>query len=151
MLLVGKLAAAQGEYPKQVQQNFQMGECLPGCGLCHKDPRGGGERNAWGNMRGTSAARASDAPVFDEDSDGDGTSDRDELKVGSNPGNGMSTPATVATSSVCLPAGVEMPTYGCGARIAPAPPAGANGTAGAAGLLAGILVFVGLRRRAART
>jgi hypothetical protein len=128
---------AREQYPAKVHDAVKM-ECTPGCGLCHIDPNGGGERNQWGAER-WGLATASNAiellrMQMNPDYDHDGKDDVAELQAGENPG-------VPGASSVCIP------EYGCGARLArtPAPPGPISGA-----LAAGLLVFTLRWRRAAR-
>lgn len=138
-LVVSGRAHAQPDYPSKLRSAMQM-ECTPGCGLCHLDPNGGGNRSPWGNERGILVVLADVAAQLaklpNPDFDHDGTSDVDELKKGSNPG-------VPGPSSICIP------EYGCGARIAqtagPPEPIYATLAAGA------LFIALGRRRRRART
>lgn len=137
-LLVSGRAHAQPEYPSKLRTAVQM-QCTPGCGLCHLNPNGGGNRNPWGNERGI-LVRLADvatqlAKLPNPDFDHDGTADVDELRKGSNPG-------VPGPSSICIP------EYGCGARLAPAaPPEPIYATLAAGALFAAAL---GRRRVTAR-
>lgn len=114
-LLVPAEAFAQPDYPSMLQNNFMLEDCTPSCGLCHLDPQGSGDRNAWGSSYGTAAALAPAAIPATQDSDGDGAHDVAELRATSDPGNAASTPQTAVALNFCLPA---VPQFGCGARVA---------------------------------
>lgn len=104
-------AAARETYPGKLRSGLDMA-CTPGCGLCHIDPSGGGDRNPWGEARGASALSPDIAAALQKqmppDFDSDGMDDASELKQGFNPG-------VRGQASVCIP------EYGCGARLARAP------------------------------
>jgi hypothetical protein len=76
---------------------FRLGKVRAkyGCATCHLDPKGGGKPNPFGEDYARFAIPAGEK-VTDElkaaDSDGDGFSNDQELKAGSNPGNPNSTP-----------------------------------------------------------
>ena len=76
---------------------FRLGKVRAkhGCATCHLDPKGGGKRNSFGDDYARIAIPAGEK-VTDElkavDSDGDGFTNDQELKAGSNPGNPNSTP-----------------------------------------------------------
>jgi hypothetical protein len=76
---------------------FRLGKVRAkyGCATCHFDPKGGGKRNPFGSDYESIAIPAGEK-VTDElkakDSDGDGYTNEQELKGGSNPGNPNSTP-----------------------------------------------------------
>ncbi len=76
---------------------FRLGKVRAtyGCATCHLDPKGGGERNPFGEDYERIAIPAGEK-VTDElkalDSDGDGYTNDQEFKAGSNPGNPNSTP-----------------------------------------------------------
>lgn len=115
-LVISGTALAQPDYPKMLQDNFDMkADCVASCGLCHLDPTGGGDRNAWGNAKGTLSARFPAMAKMEEDFDADGATDLAELQAGSDPGNAGSTPATAEAFSICPGAGAA---FGCGARLA---------------------------------
>jgi MYXO-CTERM domain-containing protein len=139
VLLASQRAQAEPEFPGKLRSAVPM-QCTPGCGLCHIDPSGGGDRNPWGNERGVLVVLADVATQLaklpNPDFDHDGTSDVDELRKGSNPG-------VPGPSSICIP------EYGCGARLArtAAPPEPIDATLAAAALF----VALGRRRRRERT
>jgi hypothetical protein len=111
-------AAIASQYPMAVK-------CVPLCTACHLTTQGGpGNLNVFGvNMENVGGLLPGDASLVgpalaklakvDPDSDGDGTHDIEEIEAGDSP-------------SVALPLGIGefCPDikYGCGARIAPAPP-----------------------------
>ena len=76
---------------------FRLGKVRAkhGCTTCHTDPKGGGKRNPFGEDYERIAIPAGEkvtAELKAKDSDGDGYSNDQEFKAGSNPGNPNSTP-----------------------------------------------------------
>ena len=76
---------------------FRLGkvQAKQGCATCHFDPKGGGKRNPFGEDYERIAIPAGEKvtkELKDKDSDGDGYTNGQELKAGSNPGNPNSTP-----------------------------------------------------------
>ncbi len=66
-----------------------------GCATCHLDPKGGGKRNPFGEDYERIAIPAGEKVTEElkaKDSDGDGFTNDQEFKAGSNPGNPNSTP-----------------------------------------------------------
>lgn len=133
-LLLPSQAFAMGSFPSQIQSHLGLATA-PHCNICHASTSGGGPvvqpfgkaMLAAGLTRsgGSTLTRALDKLAQDKtDSNGDGTSDIDELKVGANP-NPDKTP----------------PEYGCGAQIANQRPTGWSAT------VAALLMFVGLMSR----
>ena len=124
-------AHASSSYPPEVQKalskQFGKDYCVPQCTLCHQTNVGGiGTLNSFGSsLRAETGLFVLNpgavGPAFEKyfadkpnaDSDGDAMSDLKELEVGSSP-------------SVKLPRGEGLVcpdiTYGCGARVAAAPP-----------------------------
>src|SRR5512145_1079940 len=139
-LVLPNPAIAMGSFPSQIQAHLGLA-APPQCNICHASTSGGGPVvQPFGKAMlaaGLTRAGAStltfalDKLTQDKtDSNGDGTSDIDELKAGDNP-NPDKTP----------------PEYGCGAQIANRHPTGWSAT------VAGLLMFVGLtshRRRPGR-
>jgi hypothetical protein len=76
---------------------FRLGKVRAkhGCATCHFDPKGGGKRNPFGVDYERIAIPAGEKVTKElkaKDSDGDGYTNDQELKAGSNPGNPNSTP-----------------------------------------------------------
>jgi len=76
---------------------FRLGkvQAKQGCATCHFDPKGGGKRNPFGEDYERIAIPAGEKvtkELKEKDSDGDGYTNEQELKAGSNPGNPNSTP-----------------------------------------------------------
>ena len=76
---------------------FRLGKVRAkyGCATCHTDPKGGGKRNPFGEDYERIAIPAGEKVTKElkaKDSDGDGFTNEEELKAGSNPGNPNSTP-----------------------------------------------------------
>jgi len=140
--------AASPSFPEALVSAVPMPDCTPGCAVCHRDNAGG---QATATQKFAAAMLANGlVPAKPEtvktavealraantDTDLDMKPDILELAAGQNPN-------LPGTASVCLP------TYGCGARIAPA----ATHAKGAAVALLGAaaLVFLGRRARALRS
>lgn len=150
LALATKPALASETYPGFVQKAADM-PCVPQCTLCHSSSPGRAGTAATGTksasqfiLAGPILGNGSEQQVVAAlqnmanaqiDSDGDGTNDFDELKAGTDPNDPQN-------GSLCGP------TYGCGARIAKAPP-----TDGAASALAALTVvgFAFAFRRIARS
>jgi hypothetical protein len=131
-------AGASSRFPPLLQQALEThfpGQtfCVPQCTVCHQTNTGGfGTLNAFGlNLKAFGGLYGTVGPNTDPnvalpnyfaavaagktngDSDGDGISDEAELKALSSP----AVPDTRGDGLVCPDI-----AYGCGARIAPAPP-----------------------------
>jgi len=122
-------AAASPSYSDLVERHFDM-ECAPSCLLCHTEPNGG---FATANTRlGITLRRQFDAEccdhellssILDEltmaatDSDGDGTSDADELRVFRDPN--VLDSADMPTALTCQPPAAS---GGCTAALQPGAP-----------------------------
>jgi hypothetical protein len=147
VLLAAPLANARPEYTGYIFDAIPGMVCTPQCIICHSDNQGGA--TTW-FAKGFGAAAgpklSSTMPVFrgaalkaelDKiDSNLDMFLDVERLKQGRDPNT-----AQTDTTSICVP------SYGCGARIAPAVPIDSH-AAGAA-LLSG-LVLIGLLLRRKR-
>lgn len=109
-------AHASPTYPGALQTELEMA-CAPPCTICHRDLAGGfgtvekpfGRAMLAAGLPAASPDRLADAladlRAEGKDSDGDGDPDVEELESGADPnGDGV----------LCGP------TYGCGARVAPA-------------------------------
>lgn len=135
---VVQTAAASPTYPAIVQQEAAM-DCTPPCTICHQTNDGGFgtvvtefglSQLDHGLLGGNSVDLLADtiaaADVAEDDSDGDGTSDLDELAAGFDPNPG--------DTSLCA----LTPVYGCFSTTNHAP----------AGLLGLVSLFVlGVRKR----
>jgi hypothetical protein len=142
LLLVASAVWASEPYPNAVDTDLGM-SCTPTCNLCHASAGGGGPvpkafaqamvaEGLEGNSNTDALAAALDAlRAAGTDSDGDGTSDVDELEAGANPND---------ESAFCGDAAVTPPSYGCLNTTAAAP--------GALGVLLGLAAVV--RRRSKR-
>ncbi|MEZ4227435.1 MAG: hypothetical protein R3B13_41235 [Polyangiaceae bacterium] len=116
-LLTAGSAQARPEFPQAVQDAADA-PCLPQCSLCHRDTSGGGVADqpfaqsllSQGDGNGEEGIVAAMDRMRQQnmDSDGDGTSDIDELSQGKDPNY-------AGDALVCLP------DVGCGARVARAP------------------------------
>jgi hypothetical protein len=109
--LSARRAEARPEYPGKLQTVAAM-DCTPACTLCHSDPAGGKENlrtdtTIWSTLVGAIGTQ-SDAGLMG-DTDGDGTSDLNELRAGTDPGS-------KANTLICTP------LYGCFARVARSAP-----------------------------
>lgn len=146
-----RTAYASSNFPVALQAALQqeLGKsfCVPLCNACHLTTAGGpGNYNPFGlNLLGNGLFNPQDTAQVQPalhallaknlDSDGDGKSDKDELTAGEMPG-------IVGDTQICPSDAVQ---YGCGARIAPAPP-----PVDRLGLFSAGLVVIGLtllRRR----
>jgi len=147
-------ARASSSYPPEVQAalsaQFGKAYCVPQCILCHQTNLGGLKTlNVFGNSLSLKGGLPFGSPQLvagafanykekqsNADSDGDGLSDETELEMGSSP-------------SIALPRGEGLICpdikYGCGARIAAAPPPVDHVGLFSAGLVA--LGLTVLRRR----
>jgi hypothetical protein len=122
-------AQASSTYPAKVQETMakrlNAPYCVPQCILCHLTNLGGiGTLNPFGmNLKVAGLPPGNPGVVAlvldkyftqkpDADSDMDGTSDLKELEIGDAP----AVAGVRGTSQICPDI-----TYGCGARIAPAP------------------------------
>jgi hypothetical protein len=102
-LMLGFFVAAValvGQRPAQAKP-FRMG-VLPdkgakfGCGTCHVNPAGGGQRNPFGQDYEKVGIKAGDKYTQDlgaMDSDKDGATNNQEFSAGTHPGDAGSTPA----------------------------------------------------------
>lgn len=137
-------AAASPTFPEALAEAAGMGSCTPGCSVCHQDNNGGqgtaSKKFATSMLvggllpmnPGTVKIAVESLRGSNKDTDGDMKSDIAELAAGQDPNFPGGT-------SICIP------TYGCGARIAPAP----AHAAGVAGLLTAFgLALLGRRARA---
>jgi len=148
-LLLATAALASSIYPNEIK-TYLGGSSIPNCDVCHKNnitgpgtvttPMGTAMR-AQGLVSNdlTSLHTALDAlQTMGTDSDGDGVTDIDELKAGTDPN--VANGADGGTGGGGGGGGgvvVPPPSYGCGASAAP----------GGFFALAGLLVLLGLRRR----
>jgi len=130
--VVSRSAAASPTYPPFLanavtEEIPDAPHCAPQCTACHLTTEGGfGTLNKFGHnlqmigglLPGGSQADVSHAlkvlAAADPDSDGDGTKDIEEIKAGDSPA--LAAPSGVAQWCPDI-------RYGCGARIAAAPPA----------------------------
>jgi len=157
-------AQASSSFPLKLQASlqaqFNQSFCVPQCTACHETSTGGfGTLNKFGlNLKAygmltpvvyndnalktyfeaVAAAKGTGA-MPNGDSDGDGVSDADELKAGDSP-------------AIAGPRGQSLLcpdlAYGCGARIAAAPPPPVDRTALLFAGLAGLFGLTLFRRRA---
>lgn len=94
------LAFSLGLFSTASSRPFRMGRVPDkgggfGCGTCHINPRGGGERNSFGSDYEKIAIKAGEKYTEDlgkTDSDGDGFDNDREFEFGSHPGDEKSTP-----------------------------------------------------------
>jgi hypothetical protein len=142
--LPARLAQASDEYPSVLQDELDM-PCAPGCTLCHSTQIGQLGTAAGGTLFGKATAVGAGPKnparlrefvgmleAGNTDTDDDGKPDTTELAEGGDP-------SSKGDGRVCGP------EYGCGARIAKAPPSNGLGF-GLAALCAGA-VALGFRRR----
>ncbi|MDB4981242.1 MAG: hypothetical protein JWM82_1994 [Myxococcales bacterium] len=147
MLLVAlawpRAADAKDEFPREIATHLGA-QAAPPCGLCHLNAKTGGDTLitpfAWGmRARGLTDQQtllgALDRVRSDDvDSDGDGTTDIDEIIAATDPNSAASTPATPGT--------LADPQLGCAVGSSSAPAAGKAGLTGAT-----LLAVMLLRRR----
>lgn len=139
LALASVLSTEQGraspEFPGQLRKARDI-PCVPTCMLCHNDPNGGkGTSNQFAPR--ALAAMTLVSYAFNEDYDGDGMNDGEELK------NGRS-PVIFGAVSVCVP------EFGCGARLTrPAAPGVHDARPWLVGIIA-LLAGVGWKRRQTR-
>jgi hypothetical protein len=141
VLASGPSAEAKEEYPREMARHLAAATDPP-CGVCHQDGKTGKDTLvtpfAWAMRARGLTSQDSLLGALDRvradavDSDGDGTTDVDELIAGTDPNSAASTPA--------MPGTVRDPQLGCavarGSRV------------GGAGTLAfATLVALGLFRR----
>ncbi|MHA2620429.1 MAG: heme lyase CcmF/NrfE family subunit [bacterium JZ-2024 1] len=93
------VADARPQYAEQLPPRLREN-----CGVCHLNPMGGGGLNAYGNAFQSSGNSVS--AIGDQDSDGDGAPNAQELSAGSLPGDPSSVPGTPAQTPVSLNAQV---------------------------------------------
>lgn len=144
-LLLPRTSHASATFPEAIKEQLAM-SCAPPCTTCHRTLEGGlgtvdkafgGEMLKGGlvPLEPSSVATALASVEWSMiDSDGDGAQDVQELRDGSDPnvsGDGAS------DALICGPA------YGCGARVAKAPPLDASALTAALALAA----FLFVRRR----
>jgi len=144
VLLVARTVSASPDYPEALEKAADA-PCPPPCTVCHRDTNGGAGTvvKPFGEAMINAGLDANDVGLLQTavdtlrqdktDSDGDGTSDIDELAQGQDPnaaGNG----------ALCGP------TYGCGARVE------ARGPVDGVGALAtlGVLLLLGASTRRSR-
>jgi hypothetical protein len=138
-------ARAEPEFPGKLQTilaTIKPGVCTPSCMLCHTDPAGGEKYlrsvgdtgTVWAIFLGNyvKSNNAMAVANLKSDTDGDTVSDIDELLAGTDP-------LVKGSPSICSP------EYGCGARVAPAPPS-YRGAAGVAALFAAAVAAYFVRR-----
>jgi len=138
-------ALASETYPERLQSALDM-PCTPPCTVCHRDSNGGmgtatqpfgaAMTNAELTLKAPDGIPLALAVLASKsiDSDGDGVTDTEELREGSNPN-------AAGESVLCA-------TYGCGAHIVPeAPSRSASKGPGAWFLLALATLAVAFRRR----
>jgi len=118
-------ASAEPEFPGAIQEAARI-PCTPTCLLCHTEIPGNinNVNEHFGRTVLTNGVRPGHPESMNDvvanlrtkniDTDGDGKIDVDELAAGSDP------------SSADPNAELCAPTYGCGAQLAPAPPATAT-------------------------
>jgi len=118
LLLASSLAHASGNFPGELQTWAEV-PCVPSCILCHATAVGSGGTATQPlalalQERGLSAGdsdallRALDALEADgADSNGDGTSDTEQLRAGANPNTGE------VFCGATGEAVTELPRYGC--------------------------------------
>lgn len=144
-LFTARPAAASPTYPQLLQKDLGM-PCAPPCTICHRNRNGGlytvdkpfGLTMYAFGLRGQNPQSLKDAVAAlkqnHPDSNGDGTSDEQELQDGIDPNTG-------GKIDLCT----EGPVYGCGAHVAPR--SRTNGLAAALAMLAGLVLLAGMRRR----
>jgi MYXO-CTERM domain-containing protein len=152
MLILSLIASAwaSSSYPGALETELGM-PCAPTCTLCHATNIGGpgtvvtpfgiamGERGLTGGGNIAGLTETLDVMATDAvDSDGDGTSDLDELFLGADPN-----PDAAVFCDIDGGGEVVVPIYGCFG--------GAEGSGSAAGMgLGALLGLTALRRRARR-
>lgn len=144
-LALGAAAEAKEEFPREMARHLAAASD-PLCGVCHQDGKTGKDTLvtpfAWAMRARGMAGQDTLLGALDRvradavDSDGDGTTDVDELIAGSDPNSAASTPA--------MPGTVRDPQLGC--AVAPGSRDGGARTLGFAALVA-VCIF---RRRRAR-
>ncbi|HEY4118445.1 MAG TPA: thrombospondin type 3 repeat-containing protein [Byssovorax sp.] len=141
-LAVAPSARATMEFPGLIQTDLQL-TYTPQCSLCHPNNvtgPGTAQQPFAESMKAAGLAPYDDASLNAAllalqsamtDSDGDGVSDIDELLAGTDP-NGAGA--------------ILVPTYGCGARIAPT----SDGADGVAAFVTAALLALSARRKKRR-
>jgi len=154
------LAGAAPSYPRNIQSNLKLNYAPP-CSICHQNGQTGDgtpiEPFAWSmRARGLTGSKNTLTPALtadqadDVDSDGDGITDIDELKNGTDvnsPANECIIPSgTSIDPGQCTPGAQASPTLGCDlSAVPPAPGAERFGPA----ILMGFIVAA-VRRRFGR-
>lgn len=152
VLLQASAGAARPEFPGEMKDTMQL-DCTPACLLCHTVEEGGAENlNQYGlhtisqgitvgggpkavfAESGPAAVCAEGADPTSCDFDSDGTSDRDEIILNTDP-------RTEEKVAVCSDA-----VYGCGAQVAPGNTAPASPWAALAALGVAAFLLRQLRR-----